>query len=223
MNERKTSFERLLSVMPEGWEAKAKELGALVREREIKSALDLLRMVFLYLTEGKSSSGRAVLLQRAGICSISEKAAFTRFQKRGEWLRWPRETICRNNKGIVEPPQWLGERKVYAAEAGGEPARGIGGADCRPRCATGLFDLGMKEMALAGTERGEKAGNFTSFGEGEIVIGGRGKQGMECLLGRGAIFCAGLGRSGLMCITRGGGRRCIANRSGGASRRGSAC
>jgi hypothetical protein len=37
--------------MPEGWENKAKELGALVRGREIKNTLDLLRLVFLYLTE----------------------------------------------------------------------------------------------------------------------------------------------------------------------------
>jgi hypothetical protein len=51
MDEGKTSFERLLSVMPERWEEKAKELGALVRGREIKSVLDLLRLVFLYLTE----------------------------------------------------------------------------------------------------------------------------------------------------------------------------
>jgi hypothetical protein len=58
MDEGKTSFEQLVSVMPEGWEAKAKELGALARGREIKNALDLLRLVFLYLTEGKSLVGR---------------------------------------------------------------------------------------------------------------------------------------------------------------------
>jgi hypothetical protein len=47
----------LLSVMPQGWEDKAKELGALVRGREIKSVLDLPRLVFLYLSEGKSLAG----------------------------------------------------------------------------------------------------------------------------------------------------------------------
>jgi hypothetical protein len=43
MEEGKTSFEQLLSVMPEGREAKSKELGALVRGREIKNAPDLYR------------------------------------------------------------------------------------------------------------------------------------------------------------------------------------
>jgi hypothetical protein len=52
--------------MPEGWEAKAKELGALKRGLEIKNALDLLRLVFLCLAEGKPFSGRAAALKLAG-------------------------------------------------------------------------------------------------------------------------------------------------------------
>ncbi|MDR1218402.1 MAG: hypothetical protein LBK73_02205 [Treponema sp.] len=59
MDEGKTSFERLLSLMPEVWEDKSKELGALARGREIKNALDLLRLAFFCLTEGKSFSGTA--------------------------------------------------------------------------------------------------------------------------------------------------------------------
>jgi hypothetical protein len=56
-------FERLLPVMPEGWEDKAKELEALMRGWEIKNALELLRLVFLYLIEGKSLRGTAVWLE----------------------------------------------------------------------------------------------------------------------------------------------------------------
>jgi hypothetical protein len=64
----------------------------------------------------------------------------------------------------------------------------------------GLFDLGMKEMALTAAEQGEKAGNFKSFGKNDIVIGDRGyrgKQGIECLLGRksGFLFRFGTKRS----------------------------
>jgi hypothetical protein len=188
MDEGKTSFEQLVSVMREGWEAKAKELGALEREREIKNALDLLRLIFLYLTEGKSFSGTAALLQLAGNCSISKKAVFTRFlQKCGEWLRWLCETIYRNNKVIREPPEWLGDRKVYAVDASDEPVHGSDKADYRLHYAIGLFDLGMKEMALTATETGEKASNFKMFGEQDIVIGDRGycsKQGIEYLLSR---------------------------------------
>jgi hypothetical protein len=65
----------------------------LARGREIKNALDLLRLAFLYLTEGKSFSGTEVLLKLAGVGSTSKKAVFARFQKCGEWLRWLCETI----------------------------------------------------------------------------------------------------------------------------------
>jgi hypothetical protein len=191
MEEGKVSFERLLSVMPEGWEDKAKELGALVRGREIKSALELLRLVFLYLTEGKSFSGTAALLELGGSCSISKKAVFTRFQRSGEWLRWLCEHLYRNNHAIIEPPQWLGGRKVYAVDASDEPVHGSDKADYRLHYAIGLFDLGMKEMALTGTEIGEKASNFKSFGEQDIMIGDRGycsKQGIAYLLGRGSGY-----------------------------------
>ncbi|MDR2660377.1 MAG: transposase [Spirochaetaceae bacterium] len=199
MKVEKTSFEQLLSVMPDGWEAKAKELGALVRGREIRDAVDLLRLVFLYLTEGKSFSGTAALLQLAGIRSISKKAVFTRFQKCGEWLRWLCEAIYRNNKAIIEPPEWLGGRKVYLVDAGDEPVHGSDKADYRLHYAIGLFDLGMKEMALTGVETGEKASNFKSFGEGDIVVGDRAycnKQGIEYLSGRdsGFIFRFGMKR-----------------------------
>jgi hypothetical protein len=199
MDEGKTSFEQLVSALPEGWEAKAKELGALERGREIKNALDLLRLVFLYLTEGKSFSGTAVLLQLAGICSISKKAVFARFQKCGEWLRWLCATIYRNNHAIREPPEWLGNRKVYLVDASDEAVRGSDKADYRLHYAIGLFDLGMKEMALTATETGEKASNFKTFGEHDIVIGDRGycsKQGIEYLLGRksGFLFRFGTNR-----------------------------
>jgi hypothetical protein len=86
---------------------------------------------------------------------------------------------------------WLGDRKVYLAGASDEPVHGSDKADYRLHYAIGLFDLGMKEMALTGTEQGEKAGNFKSFGEGNIVLGDRGycsKQGIEYLLGRDAGF-----------------------------------
>jgi hypothetical protein len=124
MRGEKTGFEQLLSIMPEGWEEKAKELGAFTRGREIKSVIDLLRLVFLYLTEGKSFSGTAALLELGDIGSISKKAVFTRFQKCGEWLRWLCERLCRKNQAIGEAPAWLGERKVYLVDASDEPVHG---------------------------------------------------------------------------------------------------
>jgi hypothetical protein len=199
MGREEAGFKRLLSVMPPGWEDKAKELGALVRSREIKNADDLLRLVFIYLSEGKSLSGTAAWLELGGICSISKKAVYTRFQKSGEWLRWLCEHLYRNNHGIREAPEWLGERRVYLVDASDEPVHGSDQADYRLHYAIGLFDLGMKEMALTGVEQGEKVSNFQTFGERDIVIGDRAycsKQGIAYLLGKnsGLLFRFGTKR-----------------------------
>jgi len=53
MKEEARSFERLVSVLPEGWQDKVQELGAFTRGREIKNPIDLLRLVFIYLTAGE--------------------------------------------------------------------------------------------------------------------------------------------------------------------------
>jgi len=187
MEEEQISFEQLASVMPEGWQDKAQELGAFTRQREIKKAVDLLWLVFIYLTDGKSFSGTATLLKLTGICSITKKAVFTRFQKCGQWLRWLCAHIYRNHKAIVPPPEWLGDRNVYIVDASDEPVHGSDKADYRLHYAIGLFDRGMKEMTLTKTDTGEKVSNFKTFGERDIVIGDRAycsKQGIAYLLGR---------------------------------------
>jgi hypothetical protein len=51
------------------------------------------------------------------------------------------ERIYRNNQVIREPPEWLGDRKVYAVDASDEPVHGSDEADYRLHYAIGLFDL----------------------------------------------------------------------------------
>jgi len=52
-------FDLLLEMLPEGWEAEAKELGAMRCAREVKTPGELLRLLLLYFTEGRSFAGTA--------------------------------------------------------------------------------------------------------------------------------------------------------------------
>jgi hypothetical protein len=45
-------FDKVFDLPPEGRKAKAKELGALKRAREIAAAGELLRLIVRHLTEG---------------------------------------------------------------------------------------------------------------------------------------------------------------------------
>ena len=60
-------FEDLLGILSFGREEKAKELGAFQRGREIKIPAELLRLILLYLSEGKSFALTSALLNLSGL------------------------------------------------------------------------------------------------------------------------------------------------------------
>jgi hypothetical protein len=62
MGEDNYTFEDLAAILPELWREKAKELGALERAREIKRPEAVLKLIFLYLTEGKFFGNTCALL-----------------------------------------------------------------------------------------------------------------------------------------------------------------
>jgi hypothetical protein len=78
MGEENYTFEDLAAIMPELWREKAKELGALQRAREIKTPEDLLKLIFLYLTEGKSFGNTSALLNMSESYHLTKKAIYTR-------------------------------------------------------------------------------------------------------------------------------------------------
>jgi hypothetical protein len=114
----------LLDLLPEDWQAKAKELGALQRAREVHPPQEFLRLIFLYLTEGMSFAGTSVLLHMGGIMNLNKGAVYKRVQNSGEWLKWLGENSCRYNRFVVEKPVWLGPSNGYLVDAGEVVTRG---------------------------------------------------------------------------------------------------
>jgi hypothetical protein len=80
-------FGQVLDLLPEGWEAKAKELGALTRAWEITTAGELLRLILLYLTEGASFAGTSAIVQLIGQWYLNKNATYKRIGNSAEWLQ----------------------------------------------------------------------------------------------------------------------------------------
>lgn len=78
----------VLSFLPDGWEEKARELGALVRCRKFANAESLLRTLLIHLADGCSLRETAVRAQYGEVASISDVALLKRLRASGEWLRW---------------------------------------------------------------------------------------------------------------------------------------
>jgi hypothetical protein len=168
--------------MPEKWENKAKELGALAREREIKSAFDFLWMAFLSMAEG------GILSRNVGVVTACRHSLI----KRESGVR-----PVSKNRGTA-----VAAVRTHMLEQSGDSGGAVMGGRRRtgaqerrsglpmPHRATRPFDLGMKGMAAAGA-------GFKTFGERGVMTGGRaynGKQEVECLLGRWGGFAFRFGR-----------------------------
>ncbi|MDR3161281.1 MAG: hypothetical protein LBU28_06670 [Spirochaetaceae bacterium] len=183
-------FDTLLSLLPEGWEQKARDLGAWERAREIKTPAELLRLIVLYLTEGVSFAGTSAIVRLAGHCHLNKVAVYKRIRNSAEWLQWLAVQLCRQAGLLVEKPRWLKGKDVCLVD-GSEVV--YGGAVktysylhyCIDACT-----LSMREMHLA-MKGGEKLSRFEGFGENDIVVGDRAYgtiPGMEYLREKGSAF-----------------------------------
>jgi len=184
-------YNELLGLMPEGWEAKAKELGALRRRRGIQTAADLLRLILLYMTEGVSFAGTVALARLAEITEISKVALFKRLRNSKAWLQWLCQSIYRQAGLTAEKPQWLAGRDVVIVDGSEAVKCGVRRQCYMLHYSMELFTLDMRELLVTDMKTGEKLANFTKFKPGDIVIGDRAYgnlPGIACLQRQGVDY-----------------------------------
>ena len=162
-----------MEMMPEGWEEKARELGALTRSRKISTAADLLKLNLLHLTSGISFGGTSAMLKLAEGFDLNKNAVYERIGKSAEWLEWLCVNFCRRSGIITEKPEWLEKWRIRLVDATDEAIKGSAGADYRLHCMMDLFTLEAVEMNLTKASRGESMENFNHIERGDIVIGDR--------------------------------------------------
>lgn len=167
----KETIKDLAPYLPKGWEEKSKELGALVRAREIKTAEELLELNLLYLTVGGSFGATATLLNIATDTSMTKKAVYTRIQKSANWLKWMTEEMCRKNQYTIEPPKWL-DRNVVAVDASDLTAKGSQQANYRLHCAFELFRFNCRTLEITNIQQGEKLSRHV-IEKGDVVLADR--------------------------------------------------
>jgi hypothetical protein len=174
MGRDKKQFKQLLQLLPEGWEEKAKEFGALQRARHIKTPEELLRLNLMYLTEGKSMAGTSAILNLSGEATMSKVAVFKRIQRSGEWLEWMCKNIYRRAGLLIEKPQWLKDRNVLLIDGSADVK---GGSSKRHyfmlHYSMDLFTLTAREFLITDEKTGERLVNFKQVGDADIVIADR--------------------------------------------------
>ena len=169
MLEELDDWEVLCSFLPDGWQDKARECGALTRARGIGGADSLLRVLLIHIACGCSLAETSVRAEQMGLGKLNQSAVFKRLRAAEEWFRWMADEI-RASLGIVKPQ--TGQRvRVVDATAVSEP--GSTGTDWRIHYAINLATLQCDFFQLTDVHGGEPWRRFP-VASGDIMLGDRG-------------------------------------------------
>ncbi|MCL1820266.1 MAG: IS4 family transposase [Oscillospiraceae bacterium] len=165
-------WEEIEKYLPEGWEAKSRELGAFARGREIKTPSDLLMVNLLHMTAGESYQATSSMLRLTAGMSLNKNAVYERILKSGEWLQWLAREVCVSSGYMAEKPEWLGEKRVMLVDASDVALKGSKTSDYRMHYVFDLFGFTCETFEITTIKEGEKLTRY-SFSENDIVVADR--------------------------------------------------
>ena len=160
----------LSSFLPEGWQQKAYECGALQRARRISSPDALLRILLIHIANGCSLSETSVRAGQLGLGRLNSSAIYKRLRCAEEWLRWMAEQM-RSGLGFAAP---ISEHRIRAVDATTVVEPGSTGTDWRIHYCFNLANLQCDFFQLTDASGGESWKRFP-VRKGDILLGDRGR------------------------------------------------
>ena len=166
---REEDFEIVKRFLPAGWQAQAKQLGALRRARGFADAERLLRTLLIHLADGCSLRETAVRARESGLASVSDVALLLRLKGASEWLRWMAEGVMRS--WIAKQPEAVFGAGTAVRILDGTTVQepGARSSTWRIHYSVRLSDLHCDEVHLTSAKTGESFKRFT-FKAGELGV-----------------------------------------------------
>lgn len=167
------NWQVLMTFFPNGWQEKAKELGALLRCRKFVDAESLLRTLMIHLADGCSLRETAVRAKYGQVASISDVALLKRLKASGEWLRWMAAQTM-TNWVEKQPSVVFGSNlniRIIDGSSIQEP--GSTGSTWRIHYSISLPSLQCNEVHVTSLKVGESFKRFTVY-PGDLFLGDRG-------------------------------------------------
>lgn len=166
-------WQVLLRFMSEGWQPKARELGALRRARNFKDSESLLRALLIHFVDGCSLRETVVRAKLGRIVEVSDVALLKRLNCAGEWFRWMAVELMR--KWVEREPDVLFPKgfrfRVVDGSTIQEP--GSTGSNWRVHYSINLMTLQCDEMKVTDSQVGETFKRFF-VKENDVLMGDRG-------------------------------------------------
>lgn len=166
-------WDILQSFLPSGWQAKSKELGALLRCRKFADAESLLRTLLIHLVDGCSLRETAMRADQGNIASISDVALMKRLKTSGEWLRWIAAHLMQD--WIEKQPSEVFGKDLRIRVIDGSTIQepGSTGSTWRLHYSISLPSLQCNEVQITSPKIGESFRRF-SVRPGDLFVGDRG-------------------------------------------------
>lgn len=161
-------WRKLLTLLPVGWEAKAKELGALKFGRRFTPET-LLRTLLLYLSTDCSMLETAA---RADV-ELSDVGLLKRINKSGNWLGWITEQLIEQTPLPAMACPVLQGRRLLAVDGSVVAEPGAIAATWRLHYAMDIHTLSCCEVQITPSKTGESLAQF-SVQQGDVLIADRG-------------------------------------------------
>jgi len=163
----------LIKFLPELWTDKAVELGALVRKRKIDSPQTLLRILFIYLADGKSLRSTVSYAKSANICDINDVALLYRLRVSKKWFRWIAIELTKALHGTLLPDRLKNKYRVRLVDTSSISQPGSKGTNWRLHYCFQLNSLICDTFSITDAHTGESFKQFQVF-PGDLMIGDRG-------------------------------------------------
>jgi hypothetical protein len=160
------------SLLPEGWQEQAKQLGAYQRRRAFSGAGELLRTLLIHVAEGCSFRMTAVLAEEGGLADVTDVALNKRLRLAKEWLRWMASGVVDRWLRPESPPDLNGPLRLKMADATTVQEPGSKGTSWRIHYSLELSGLHCDEVKITGPEGAESFSNFT-VQPGDLWMGDR--------------------------------------------------
>lgn len=174
-------WQILLSFLPDGWQHKAKELGAFQRSRKLATPEDMLRILLIHFAEGCSLRETVTRAKLANIASLSDVALLKRIKVSGDWLHWIVDALRERWFGgdVCNISDFHYNFRIVDGTTVQEP--GATGSTWRIHYALQLHSLHCDEVIVTQPNVAESL-NIFQIKENDVIIGDRGfarRQGIE--------------------------------------------
>jgi hypothetical protein len=165
-------YKVLTRFFPAGWRVKLKELNALNRCRNIKSANALIQILLIHLADGCSLRETVARVKQANLATISDVALLKRLRSASQWFNWMSLQLLSKVGVEISPPKWLKEYHVKTIDASVITEPGSTGTDWRLHYSLNLYNLSCEDFKITKPNIGESFLNF-KVNKGDLLIGDR--------------------------------------------------